>query len=695
MQLAMPSLGEQSAAPQMEIEEYAIHIAPVQAAMYPADDQSLFITAGGTEGIFFWTFQGDTSPANKEELSASLVATLRKSTTETAKKPPVRITQLLSGKVEIKAKEGQQQQTKPVEAIISEVLVSSSLTIPLPVEEEKQSVEGRRAFLNKENILILKKKELGLPAKHFWPADAPECKKAVPDLEGILSPELLVGYNGHAHDNIVWNEKAGWMAYSVRNKLVVEDVRAKTQEIFTDLEADISSLAMSRDCTMLASAAGSGSDKSAEIVLYKISEEKSRLRVHKRLAGHEKGVQAAEFSADHKYLCSIGRYPETAISLWDTELGTCLTTERLRFLSNDIKLDTNSEDSCRWITTGKNAVTEWKVRTEPALELEHRVIFYKEKPNTIFTCIAQTQRIRSEEAKLFIIGTTEGSAVLYNPNKRAFVGDYPIFEGQISCIVATSKSIVVGGTSDTILRWKLPEIETIHPNLFVSAPASLTVDGNVVAMWFDGAGEEGQVGTELGTVWYVNWRENAVIRLQSGHLAAQVRCLGAADGVLVSAAEDDTVKVWTQKGCDQVMEFEIPNVECTAVTVNETMCVAGFVDGNIRFFSLITLKTLGKAKVSSASIAALTISPSGATVFIGDTAGDLFLVSIESLEPLVVRTQKVCCFVAYPRVAAQHGGRDHGTGYPACRAKEQVLGGDRTRDGQGLGEAREGRQQDC
>lgn len=34
----------------------------------------------------------------------------------------------------------------------------------------------------------------------------------------------------------------------------------------------------------------------------------------------------------------------------------------------------------------------------------------------------------------------------------------------------------------------------------------------------DESGEVGLVGTSQGTIWYINWQENATIRLVSGHI---------------------------------------------------------------------------------------------------------------------------------------------------------------------------------
>jgi WD40 repeat protein len=80
--------------------------------------------------------------------------------------------------------------------------------------------------------------------------------------------------------------------------------------------------------------------------------------------------------------------------------------------------------------------------------------------------------------------------------------------------------------------------------------------------------------------------------------------------------------------------------------VSNGLCIAGFADGNIRFWSLEHMQNLGKVKISSNAITCFAATPSGKTAFIGDAVGTLYLISIESLKPLSVHTQKVRSSVA-------------------------------------------------
>ena len=45
----------------------------------------------------------------------------------------------------------------------------------------------------------------------------------------------------------------------------------------------------------------------------------------------------------------------------------------------------------------------------------------------------------------------------------------------------------------------------------------LQLDGCIVSAFFDSSLDIGVVGTNSGTIWYINWDERSSIRLISGH----------------------------------------------------------------------------------------------------------------------------------------------------------------------------------
>ena len=442
---------------QLDVDEYFNHASTIKTALFHPEDPTTLITAGGPEGIYIWSFQGDVSYPNEADQSETFKFDF------TQKKAPESQIKKIEAKLkDIKIIE-EEKSIRIAKESDNSVRVSSSLAMELRIEGEEQLIKSKVQKSIRESH---KKQELNLPSKHYL-IEKEDVLIGNPfeDKEAIIKSEIIIGYNGNSHDNIVWNEKEGWIAYTIRNKLVIEDVRERRHAIFSDHESDISTMAISADISLLATAAGTSNPntKTSDIFVYSI--QKNQLQLKKKLSFHETGVQAVKFLCE-KYLCSLGRYPECVVALWDIEKGQIIASGKIEYAANDLK--GNAEKlSDPFYTVGSNVITEWQFKDGIKPKLGKETIKYTE--NYTFSCLAQTLYIKSEESCLFLIGTTIGSVIIYNPNKKKFLGDYQVFDGEISCIVVTAKAIVISGTSDTVLRWELPNIETLHPNFFAQA----------------------------------------------------------------------------------------------------------------------------------------------------------------------------------------------------------------------------------
>ena len=63
------------------------------------------------------------------------------------------------------------------------------------------------------------------------------------------------------------------------------------------------------------------------------------------------------------------------------------------------------------------------------------------------------------------------------------------------------------------------------------------------AISFDEKGDEGVVGTEMGTIWYVHWTEKSTIRLVSSH-PFEICSLDVKENKIASSDSNGCVKVW-------------------------------------------------------------------------------------------------------------------------------------------------------
>ena len=79
------------------------------------------------------------------------------------------------------------------------------------------------------------------------------------------------GYDGQGHDNLVWLGEE--MAYTLHNKLILEHTKTRAQTVFTDSLTLLSTVALSRDRTLLAVAEGTPSPSgNSHIYLYNLQQ---------------------------------------------------------------------------------------------------------------------------------------------------------------------------------------------------------------------------------------------------------------------------------------------------------------------------------------------------------------------------------------------------------------------------------------
>ena len=74
---------------------------------------------------------------------------------------------------------------------------------------------------------------------------------------------------------------------------------------------------------------------------------------------------------------------------------------------------------------------------------------------------------------------------------------------------------------------------------------------------------QGIVGTDCGTVWYVNWPEHSCVRLVSTNPTDITSIQFSDDGSkFVTCAEDGSLRLWTVDDREQVLQFQVLEQVC-------------------------------------------------------------------------------------------------------------------------------------
>ena len=129
--------------------------------------------------------------------------------------------------------------------------------------------------------------------------------------------QTSIGFNGSAHSNVVWNAERGVFAYSNENSVVVEDLKTKKKEFLTLNMQSISTLALNKSGTLLASGSGAPEVERGMAPVY-VWDLATNSCVQK-LFYHKTGVQALTISDDDMWVVSVGCAPESFVVVWQAD----------------------------------------------------------------------------------------------------------------------------------------------------------------------------------------------------------------------------------------------------------------------------------------------------------------------------------------------------------------------------------------
>uniref|UniRef100_U3I5E2 WD repeat domain 90 n=1 Tax=Anas platyrhynchos platyrhynchos TaxID=8840 RepID=U3I5E2_ANAPP len=131
----------------------------------------------------------------------------------------------------------------------------------------------------------------------------------------LLKLKAVIGYNGNGRGNMVWNPDTGFFAYTCGCVIVVEDLHSGLQNHWLGHTEEISTLAVSHDAQVLASASGRRNGEShCQICIWNIQDGVCTTS----LFHHKTQVQAMAYSRDDRFLATLG---ESTCTLEQTAHG--------------------------------------------------------------------------------------------------------------------------------------------------------------------------------------------------------------------------------------------------------------------------------------------------------------------------------------------------------------------------------------
>uniref|UniRef100_A0A8C8BG11 WD repeat-containing protein 90 n=1 Tax=Otus sunia TaxID=257818 RepID=A0A8C8BG11_9STRI len=472
--------------------------------------------------------------------------------------------------------------------------------------------------------------------RHFTPrfkaSVLPQSFLPPPAGSEVLKLKAVIGYNGNGRGNMVWNPDTGFFAYTCGCIIVVEDLHSGSQNHWLGHTEEISTLAISHDAQVLASASGKrNGDCHCQICIWNVQDGVCTAS----LFHHETQVQAMAFSQDDRFLVTLGDYSDQTIALWNTYTYELLSSICISEPVHDVAFSPLSHRELACV--GKGAVMFWLLEQQGADQV------HQAPAPDVLGPVELTSLCYGADTLLYS-GTNSGQICVWDTETNCCFMTWEADEGEIGVLVCRRSRLVSGSNTKRIRLWAVATVQELRlkgPDARSSSVLlehEITLDGTIVSAAFDDSLEMGIVGTTAGTLWYINWMESTSIRLISGHKNKVTEvCFSPDETHCATCGEDGSVRIWSLGSMELVVQFQVLNQSCQCLAwkprpvvvwgAESQHVVAGYSDGTIRVFSISRTEMELKMHPHAAALTAIAYSTDGEMILSGGKDG---LVAISS-----------------------------------------------------------------
>ena len=180
----------------------------------------------------------------------------------------------------------------------------------------------------------------------------------------------------------------------------------------------------------------------------------------------------------------------------------------------------------------------------------------------------------------------------------------------------------------------------------------ILIDHYANSLYMLSNGEEGYVGTALGSIWFMQFNEPTALKLASSLSGEISGCLykhysnanhslnEANDDSMIAACDEGYLKTWNYKTHEEHMKVQVTKEKCICCAFHPVVpiCVGSFTDGYIRFMDVLNSKNLGRCILNGSDICVgIKFLPSGDRIMCCTTAGFVDMIIVERWDPLQIK----------------------------------------------------------
>ncbi|EFB17141.1 hypothetical protein PANDA_008932, partial [Ailuropoda melanoleuca] len=439
--------------------------------------------------------------------------------------------------------------------------------------------------------------------------------------------KAVVGYNGNGRANVVWKPDTGFFAYTCGGLVVVEDLHSGAQQHWLGHPEEISTLALSHNAQVLASASGcSGTSSHCHIRIWNVPGGSCQHLI----SYHSTAVQALAFSPDDELLVTLGDYRDSTLALWSMATYELLASTHLPEPVHSVAF--NPRDAGELACVGQGAITFWLVQqrgTNVSLQVRREPIPEEVGAGELTSlCYGATP--------LLYCGSNAGQVCVWDTSASRCFLVWDADDGEIGVLLCSGARLVSGSNTRRLRLWAVGAVPELRckgsraRSSSVFMERELTLDGAVVSAVFHDSMDMGVVGTTAGTLWYISWAEGASTRLISGHRSKVNEVVfSPSTSHWATCSDDGSVRVWSLASTELLIQFQVLNQSCLCLAWSPPSCgrpeqqqvAAGYSDGTLRVFSISRIAVEFKMHPHRAALTAVAYSADGQTILSGDKDG--------------------------------------------------------------------------
>ena len=459
-----------------------------------------------------------------------------------------------------------------------------------------------------------------------------------------LDLEYCLGLSIYSMNNIVFNKKYNWYAYTANNKIIIEYLNTeKKQKILSDSKDELSCLILSNDLKYLISGIGQiNKDEYASIFIY----DTISFELIRRLNLHPKGIQYITLSKDAKFMLTIGTKNENSVCLWNFTDFKIIDMKTLNFspFTAIIENNFNIYNKVKFITTYFDIISFWELDDKNKLEnidlkLEDMINF-KNDDNEFITGLTLYKEDFEINDKYLLILTNKGNIIMIDNFKKEFIKKYLISKFPLTKIYYSDYYFICAGEGPLLYFWKFTDDEKNNFSEFleIKKPNLLFFDGKINSISLPSISNECILSTDKGSLFYANLEEKNSLKILSSHPNTTIISMftDISDSNLFTLGKEKNICCWTVDSMDQKYLIKKKKHKPNNFIYNyqDNILLTQYENSYLSAFDIKNFKSLGKIYIPNEDISEFCYIFDYQYILLITFQINIYIISIKNYDPL-------------------------------------------------------------